>query len=134
MFSDILPVNKSSLSQDRTIASPDMDTLPPDIVNGLANNCGWLTDKMILSVSKGTLSGDKASPSAGRFHLPGDKMILSADKNILPVDLFSELRPAGERKSASDPPAVCLYDFMNASRSALIRSACVVGIPCGKPG
>ena len=30
--------------------------------------------------------------------------------------------------------AVCDYDFMNSSRSALIMSACVVGMPCGKPG
>src|SRR6266581_9663512 len=26
-----------------------------------------------------------------------------------------------------------IYDLMNASRSALIVSACVVGMPCGKP-
>ena len=91
MFSDILPVNKSSLSQDRTIESPDMDTPSPDIVNELANNCGLLPDKMILSVSKLILSRDNASQSAGWFHLSGDKMIMSADKNILPVDLFCEL-------------------------------------------
>jgi hypothetical protein len=29
--------------------------------------------------------------------------------------------------------AICVYDFMNSRRSALIWSACVVGIPCGRP-
>jgi hypothetical protein len=29
---------------------------------------------------------------------------------------------------------IAAVDCMNASRSALIKSACVVGIPCGRPG
>ena len=28
---------------------------------------------------------------------------------------------------------ICVYDFMNSRRSALIWSAWVVGIPCGNP-
>ena len=42
-----------------------------------------------------------------------------------------------DHKMASDQPDAALfsrpYAFRKASRSALIVSACVVGMPCGKP-
>src|SRR5258705_10125558 len=44
------------------------------------------------------------------------------------------IRPSSERRPDKTHAAACLLCLRNASRSLLIWSALVVGIPCGKPG
>ena len=74
---------------------------------------------------------EEVSPHSLLVHIrdPGDGLI---SLDLLESHIVTQPRPGDRRKITTY--GWSRYDWMKANRSALIVSAWVVGIPCGKPG